>query len=275
MVLSENFHFKPFPNSRTKRERDRTQREREIAPKERSNPEPRALRLRTLRLCCLTERSNQTQIAPREIAGEPRALRFRRSTERLHRTERDRRWTQSLDHAFDFVEIAPQDRTEMAPIALRLQLRNGWVLMNLTGFDEFFLVGFCFCVYLLRNGIIYLFGSWENVRNKKKMCFLYYFQQHNQTLENIFQSIFWNATKHLKIFFFSKNSISGKYLFSGKYFTWTKHSLNMEGEMASSRSFLQILFRQVTVSFTSHHPKHGLTIPSPLLDVLSFFPSLA
>ena len=163
----------------------------------------------------------------------------------------------------------------MAPIALRLQLRNGWVLMNLTGFDEFFLVGFCFCVYLLRNGIIYLFGSWENVRNKKKMCFLYYFQQHNQTLENIFQSIFWNATKHLKIFFFSKNSISGKYLFSGKYFTWTKHSLNMEGEMASSRSLLQILFRQVTVSLTSHHPKHGLTIPSPLLDVLSFFPSLA
>ena len=35
-----------------------------------------------------------------------------------------------------------------------------------------------------------LFGSWENVRNKKKMCFLYYFQQHNQTLKNIFQSIF-------------------------------------------------------------------------------------
>ena len=63
----------------------------------------------------------------------------------------------------------------IAPIALRLQLRNGWVLINLTGFDEFFLVGFCFCVYLLRNGIIYLFGSWENVRKKKKMCFLYYF----------------------------------------------------------------------------------------------------
>ena len=64
-----------------------------------------------------------------------------------------------------------RDRTEMAPIALialRSQLRNGWVLMNLTGFDEFFFVGFCFCVYLLRNGIIYLFGSWENVRKFKK-----------------------------------------------------------------------------------------------------------
>ena len=97
-------------------------------------------------------------------------------------------------------------------------------LMNFfwLGFDEFDRI----CVYLLRNCIIYLFGSWENVRNKKKMCFLYYFQQHNQTLENIFQSIFWNATKHLKIFSFLENSISRKYLFSGKYFTPTKHSLS-------------------------------------------------
>ena len=38
------------------------------------------------------------------------------------------------------------------------------------------------------------------------MGFLEHFQQNNQTLENIFQSIFWNATKHLKIFSFSKNS---------------------------------------------------------------------
>ena len=37
-------------------------------------------------------------------------------------------------------------RRAIAPIALRSQLRNGWVLMNLTGFDDFFLVGFCFCV---------------------------------------------------------------------------------------------------------------------------------
>ena len=41
-----------------------------------------------------------------------------------------------------------RDRTEMAPIALialRSQLRNGWVLMNLTGFDEFF---FCWVLFL-------------------------------------------------------------------------------------------------------------------------------
>ena len=37
-----------------------------------------------------------------------------------------------------------------------------------------------------------------------KMGFLEHFQQNNQTLENIFQSIFWNATKHLKIFYTRK-----------------------------------------------------------------------
>ena len=99
-----------------------------------------------------------------------------------------------------------RDCTEMAPIALialRSQLRNGWVLMNLTGFDEFFFVGFCFCVYLLRNGIIYLFGSWEKCEEQEENVFSIlflatqpntrkYFPKNflecNQTLENIFLS---------------------------------------------------------------------------------------
>ena len=76
------------------------------------------------------------------------------------------------------------------------------------------------CVYLVTEKM------WENVSNKYKMCFLRYFQEHNQTSENIFRNIFWNATKHMKIFSFSENSISGKYLFSGNTFTRTKRSLN-------------------------------------------------
>ena len=90
-------------------------------------------------------------------------------------------------------EIAPQDRTKIAPITLIAPIvlrshpritprlhqslsfpiwcrRPPLILIyfllslpsspNLIGFDEFFLVGFCFfCIYLLRNGIIYLFGS--------------------------------------------------------------------------------------------------------------------
>ena len=38
-----------------------------------------------------------------------------------------------------------------------------------------------------------------------KMGFLEHFQEYNQTPENIFQNIFWNATKHLKIFYFLEN----------------------------------------------------------------------
>ena len=124
------------------------------------NPEPRALRLR-LRIAPRSHPST-SPANPELRALRLRTLQLRHSTSTLNRTLRLRRRTQSLDHAFDFAEITPQDHTKMAPIAsiaLRSQLRNGWVLMNLTEFDEFFLVGFCSYVYLLRNCIINLFGS--------------------------------------------------------------------------------------------------------------------
>ena len=84
--------------------------------------------------------------------------------------------------------------------------------LSLSQFDRIwwiFFVGICFfCVYLLRNDINICLEDekmWENVRNMIKMSFLEHFQEYNQTPENIFQNIFWNATKHLKIFFFSEN----------------------------------------------------------------------
>ena len=124
MVWSENFHFKPFPDSRAKRERER---EENITPS--------------------TSTSHRSH---------PRiALRRHRS----HRSHRD---------GTDRTEIAPHSRTETAPIALRSHRSLSFPIWcrrpPLTEFDEFFLVGFCFCVYLLRNCIIYLFGSWENMR---------------------------------------------------------------------------------------------------------------
>ena len=136
-----------------------------IAPRlhwERSlaNPEPRALWLHTLRLHHSTLTSNRTQIAPFDFTGEPRAQIKPLTSLRLH-PRIALRWHQShWDRNWEMVGF-------------------WWIWPDLTGFNEFFLVGFCFYVYLLRNGIIYLFGSWENVRNKKKMYFLYYFQQHN------------------------------------------------------------------------------------------------
>ena len=108
------------------------------------------------------------------------------------------------------------------PIAIS-QLRS----RLLFGFDNFFL-GF---VCVLRNEWYYRLITekmWENVSNKYKMCFLMYFQEHNQTSENIFRNIFWNTTKRMKIFSFPKNSISEKYLFSGNTFTRTKRNLSSE-----------------------------------------------
>ena len=174
-----------------------------------------------------------TKIAPQDHTDRTDHTEIALITLRRHRSHWDRT---TLSHRngidrTDCTENAPKDRIEIAPISLFPDLVSPSFVDRICWI--FFFIGFCFCVYLLRNGIIYLFGSWENVRNKKKICFLYYFQQHNQTLKNIFQNIFWNATKYLKIFSFPENSISEKYLFFGKYlffekyFTWTKHSLRL------------------------------------------------
>ena len=66
------------------------------------------------------------------------------------------------------------------------------------------------------------------------------FSEHNQTLENIFQSIFWNATKHLKIFSFPENPEN--ILHS------TKRSLNVhwipENTCKDLKYYSTILFRE-------------------------------
>ena len=51
-----------------------------------------------------------------------------------------------------------------------------------------------------------------------EICKKIAFSEYNQTLENIFQNIFWNATKYLKIFSFFKNIFTWKYFTLGKYF---------------------------------------------------------
>ena len=131
--------------------------------RERSNPEPFdfapfdfAVRLR-LRI---TPRSHPSTSSA-NLEPRSRLQLCRDRTPRSHRDGTDR-----------------SDRTEIAI--------EKWL-----GFDEFdriwwiFFVGFCFCAYLLRNGIIYLFGSWENVRKMwgtRRKC--------------VFYIIFSNTTKH-------------------------------------------------------------------------------
>ena len=113
------------------------------------------------------ERERERERKKREpIAGDPRAS-TSLATQRLRATNPDRRSTSPFDfdfeshpdrtfwlrrqtqrpgsHAFDFADFAPfnfadfahlrlrRDGTETISIALRSWLRNGWVLMNLTG----------------------------------------------------------------------------------------------------------------------------------------------
>ena len=194
----------------TERERKR-ERERE---RERKKREPRSL-LKPSSSSMTTNRSRRTAPHQRRSSKD-------RLQRQLHRADRLQSPTThtSVDRT-----VLIKERSTPTPLNLASTARFDefffWALFLLcfcmTGFDDFFFffwVLFLLCFCIEEWYYIYLFGSWENVCN---MCFLWYFQKHNQTPENIFQNIFWNATKHL--FSFPENSISEK------YFTWTKHSL--------------------------------------------------
>ena len=79
------------------------------------------------------------------------------------------------------------------------------------GFDEFDRI----CVYVLRNGIIYLFGSWENMRK----C--------EEQKENVF-SILFSATQPntWKYFPFLKIAFPENIYFSKNILHWTKQNLS-------------------------------------------------
>ena len=138
------------------------------------------------------------RIAPFDFADEPRGQDRTPSTSHPS--------TSPTSHAFNFAEMAP--RRHRSHWVRNWEMVGFWWiwpgLMNFfwLGFDEFDRV----YIYLLRNGIIYLFGSWENVRKCKKQeenvfsilfsatqpntrkYFPKHFSECNQTLENIFLS---------------------------------------------------------------------------------------
>ena len=183
-----------------------TQREREIAPRERSNPEPRAFRLRTLRLRRSTSTLNLTQIAPFNFADEPRAL-------RLH-TLQLRCLTSTSNHTqitpFDFASepraqimpsTLPRSHPRIAPRRHRSHRshwdRNwemvgfwwiffGWVLFLCLSIEKWYYI----FIWKLRkceeqeeNVFSILFSATQP--NSRKY-FPKHFLECNQTLENIF-----------------------------------------------------------------------------------------
>ena len=139
---------------------------------------------------CSTLTSNRTQIAPFDFADF--------ACLRLHRDRNPgshvfdfvdfaRLWLcrdrTPGSHVFDFADFAPLDfadfarlrlrwdGTETAPIALRSRLRNGWVLMNLTG-----------SVFMYWEMVLYICLEAEKMWETRRKC--------------VFYIIFSNTTKH-------------------------------------------------------------------------------
>ena len=73
------------------------------------------------------------------------------------------------------------------------------------------------------------------------------FSEYNQTLENIFQNIFWNATKYLKIFSFFENIFTWKYFTLGKYFTFNQTQTRVQWIPSTTIQKFQIFFHAVLV----------------------------
>ena len=189
IVWIENFYFKQFPDSCAKRERSHQDHA--------TNLEPRALWLCTLRL-------------RRFLNLIKYSFDFDFKSHPDHTLRLCRR-TQSPDHAFDFAEITPQDRTdctETALIALRSHPRIAprshqslsfpiWChrppliliylslslpsSLNLTGFDELFWLGFV-SVFIYWEMVLYICLEAEKMWGTRRKC--------------VFYIIFSNTTKH-------------------------------------------------------------------------------
>ena len=146
MVWSENFHFKPFPDSRAERERERE------SPILRPSSSPTTIAAHSsdqapIRWSILSiaapRRSSKDRLQHHSISPLPRYLASRSNpiaSLSSFFSQFDRIWWIFFLGFVSFVFLYWPD------------------LMN-------FFLGFClFCVSVLRNDIIYLFGSWENVR---------------------------------------------------------------------------------------------------------------
>ena len=183
MVWSENFHFKPFPDSHGERERESPDQSSDRAPVQRPQT--------GLVAPC------HTNTDPHQCKSTPAPIKQRSTPMPIAPCRSSKDWLQCCS-------ISPS-------------LRNLMNFFFFFGFVSFvflydliwwiFFSKFCFfCVSILRNDIIYLFDSWENVRkcvqqveNVFSMVFSRtqpntrkYFSKHflkcNQTLENIFLS---------------------------------------------------------------------------------------
>ena len=157
MVWSENFHFKPFPDSRKERQRPGSLFDFKSHPDRHEPRSPFDFDFEshpdhTLRLRWRTQRPGSHIFDFADFAR----LRLRRD-----RTPGS--------HVFDFTDFAPFDFVDFAH--LRSRLRNGWVLMNLTG-----------SVFIYWEMVLYICLEAKKMWEIRRKC--------------VFYIIFSNTTKH-------------------------------------------------------------------------------
>ena len=130
--FSQNFHFKPFPNSCAERERERERERAQITPQTKLQSDDH-------RLSSSPTTPAPTYTAPHQRRSTPAPIKQRSTPTPLDLVSAAR--SRLRLHC----AISPLDRTQ-SPLSLPSSL-------NLTGFDDFF-SGFCFfCVSILRNDI--------------------------------------------------------------------------------------------------------------------------
>ena len=111
--------------------------------------------------------------------------------------------------------ISPLDRTQ-SPLSLPSSL-------NVIEFDDFFFFfWFCFfCISLFRNNIIYLFGSWENVRKCEQQgenMFSIVFSRTQPNTKKYFSKYFLKCHQSLENIFFSEKYFNLKIFYTWKIF---------------------------------------------------------
>ena len=214
MVWSENFHFKPFPDSHAKRERE----------KERESP---ILRPSSSPTTTAAHSSDQALIRWSILSiAAPR------------RSSKDRLQHHSISPSPRYIASRSNPVASLSSFFSQFD-RIWWIFFSrfcffcvsvLTGFDEFFfwvLFLLCFCI----EEWYYIF-VWQ-LRKCEKMWAI--------SRKCVFYGIFKNTTKYQKIFFktffemqpntwkyfpFPKITFSKNIYFKKKYFTWTKHNLH-------------------------------------------------
>ena len=205
MVWSENFHFKPFRVRCAKREIDREKEERSAH-----------LNLSSLTCISLTHSRRAQPLVPLPHGSpitelhplfDDRTAPIKRQLHRSRRSQHRADHTGLVDCGTGPIALR-QSSTDCTGLVDRstasIKQRSHWIWWI------FFWVLFLLCSWTEKWYYIFVWKlrkCEQQVENVLCIVFL----RTQQTLENIFQNIFWNATKHLKIFSFPENSISRKY----------------------------------------------------------------